>query len=158
MTKSNLEKSIESNLGITVRKVNQSDFKVIYQFVNDLEKIVFDLEHLQKIFLKNINHVNYIYMIAEVKGRAVGFISLHSQFLLHHGGQKIGEIQEMYVDFEYRNLGVGNILMKALKEEAQKNEIKQIEVTSNKTRETAHRFYLKEGFLNSHEKFTLPLE
>ncbi len=77
--------------------------------------------------------------------------------MLHHGGQKIAEIQEMYVRPENRKIGVGKNLIDELKRVAKLNEIAQLEVTSNKKRIETHRFYKREKFINSHEKFTFEL-
>jgi PhnO protein len=73
--------------------------------------------------------------------------------LLHHAAL-IGEIQEMIVAEKFRSTGVGKLLIAELITMAKSEGIHQLEVTSNKKRENAHRFYLREGFAQSHFKFT----
>ncbi|PID45678.1 MAG: GNAT family N-acetyltransferase [Proteobacteria bacterium] len=143
---------------INIRKADETDFGSIYQFVNELEETVFELENQRKAFEQNIKNENYIYLIAQLNDKSIGFISCHSQNLLHRAGQKIAEIQEMYVIPEKRKIGVGKRLIDELKRVAKKNGIVQLEVTSNKRRTETHRFYQRENFLNTHEKFTFELK
>ena len=143
---------------INIRKASGTDFGSIYQFVNELEETIFGLENQRKAFELNIKNENYIYLIAELNSKPIGFISCHSQNLLHHAGQKIAEIQEMYVIPEKRRIGVGKKLIDELKRVAKQNGIAQLEVTSNKKRNETHRFYQREKFINTHEKFTFELK
>jgi len=142
---------------ITIRKANEKDFDAIYQFINELEETIFNAEDQKKAFEQNISNSSFIYLVAELNEEPIGFISCHAQVLLHHGGQKIGEIQEMYVSTENRKMGVGKKLIDELKKVAIQNGIAQLEVTSNKKRIKTHQFYQRENFINSHEKFTLEL-
>jgi PhnO protein len=141
---------------ITFRPVGKSDFETVYHFINLLESTTFDKEIQQKLFSENLKNNQIIYLLAEENEKAVGFVSCHIQMLLHHAGP-IAEIQEMVVLETHRSKGVGNKLMAHLLDELRKRNIPQVEVTSNKIREHAHRFYLKEGFKDSHKKFTFEL-
>ncbi len=64
----------------------------------------------------------------------------------------------MYVIPEKRKIGVGKKLIDELKRVAKRNGIAQLEVTSNKERTETHRFYQREKFVNTHEKFTFQLK
>ncbi len=108
---------------INIRKADETDFNSIYQFVNELEETVFGLENQKKAFEKNIKNESHIYLIAELNNKPIGFISCHSQNFLHHAGQKIAEIQEMYVIPEKRKIGVGKRLVDELKRIAKKMEL-----------------------------------
>ncbi|OJJ14456.1 hypothetical protein BKI52_42500 [marine bacterium AO1-C] len=143
---------------LIIRRANEKDFSAIYQFVNELEETVFEAEGQKIAFKQNTANPDFIYLLAELNEKPIGFISCHAQYLLHHGGQKIGEIQEMYVSPENRKIGAGKKLMDELKRVAKQNGIVQLEVTSNKKRMATHRFYQRENFINSHEKFTLELK
>ncbi|WP_459212217.1 GNAT family N-acetyltransferase [Aquimarina rhabdastrellae] len=150
--------SVKMEVEITVRQANETDFIAIYQFVNELEGEVFEINTIKKAFELNIKNTNFIYLIAELNKEPVGFISCHAQYLLHHSGQKIAEIQEMYVNPENRKMGIGKKLIDELKRIAKQNGIAQLEVTSNKKRTDSHRFYKREQFINTHEKFTFELK
>ncbi|MEZ4874887.1 MAG: GNAT family N-acetyltransferase [Flavobacteriaceae bacterium] len=142
---------------IIIRKATLNDFESIYPFINELEETVFEREIQKNVFEAHVKNPANIYLIAEYDGNSVGFISCHSQKLLHHGGQNIGEIQEMYVSPTYRSMGIGKKLLDELKQVATQLGIQQLEVTSGKKRKGAHHFYMRENFMNTHEKFTLEL-
>ncbi|MEO9804225.1 MAG: GNAT family N-acetyltransferase [Reichenbachiella sp.] len=139
---------------LNIKIANDDDFNSIYNFVNELEQTVFNVEDLKRAFESNVNNPDHIYLIAEMNDEPVGYLSCHSQLLLHHGGQKIAEIQEMYVNPESRKNGIGKGLVDELKRIAKLKEIEQLEVTSNNKRGDTHRFYEREKFVQSHKKFT----
>ena len=133
-----------------------NDFEAIYSFVNELENQTFNKEKQEYIYHQNIQQPNNIYLVAFDDHAAVGYISCHAQNLLHHSGL-IGEIQEMFVTEKYRSSGIGKLLMENLIHLAKQKGYLQLEVTSGKRRVSAHRFYLREGFSESHFKFTRQL-
>jgi (aminoalkyl)phosphonate N-acetyltransferase len=143
-------------MSVAIRIASRDDFDAVYTFVNQLENETFDRLRQEIIYLKNIQHPSYIYLIAFIEAQPVGFVSCHAQELLHHSGL-IGEIQEMFVSEKFRSARIGSKLMEELKQIASRRGILQLEVTSNKMRSHAHRFYVKEGFSESHLKFTLSL-
>ena len=138
---------------IHVRPATQEDFEYVYEFINLLEDEVFDKQRQWEIYLENAGNPNNIYLIAWAHNLAVGFLSCHIQYLLHHGGL-VGEIQEMYVNENGRSHGIGKLLIEKLKEMAKARGVLQLEVTSSFRREDAHRFYEREGFAHTHKKFT----
>ena len=141
---------------IEIRTATSRDFEAVYRFINELEGQTFNRLQQEIIYLKNIQNPNYIYLLAFKGPLAVGFVSCHAQELLHHSGL-VGEIQEMFVSNTSRSAGVGRLLMERLKKLAKAKRILQLEVTSNKVRQRAHLFYIKEGFKETHFKFTLEL-
>jgi len=145
-------------VNLNIRDVKVTDFVWIHSFVNALEETIFEIEEFKKAFEQNINNPDFIYLLAEIDGQSVGYVSCHGQHLLHHGGQFIGEIQELFVQPEFRNLGVGKQLIEHLILLAKQNGIVQLEVTSNNKRTDTHRFYERERFVQSHKKFTLKIE
>jgi (aminoalkyl)phosphonate N-acetyltransferase len=154
-TKGKIDDVMENKLNI--RKINANDLKPVFQFVSELEEAVFDPVLFEKAFERNINNPDFIYLIAEINNKPVGYLCCHSQLLLHHGGLKIAEIQEMYVSSENRSMGIGKRLISELKQLAKQEEIMQIEVSSNIERHEAHSFYERENFVQSHKKFIYQL-
>ncbi len=136
-----------------VRLANLGDLDVIYSFICELEECEIELEKFTRAYHLNLFNIDNIYLVAEYEDEVIGFLSCHTQLLLHHGGETIGEIQEMYVDINHRNLGVGKLLLDELKVIALTKNIIQIEVTSNNLRESTHRFYIRENFKETHKKF-----
>ncbi len=138
---------------LTIRAATAEDFQIIYNFINELENAVFDEKIQQVIFSENLKNENIIYLLAFESEEPAGFISCNVQWLLHHASL-IGEIQEMIVAEKFRSKGVGKLLIAELITIAKSKGINQLEVTSSKKREHAHRFYMREGFAQSHFKFT----
>ncbi|HWV31816.1 MAG TPA: GNAT family N-acetyltransferase [Dyadobacter sp.] len=136
---------------ITVRRASAADREVIYNMICGLENMVLDRPGFDAVFDRNIASPNINYFLAELNRKPVGMVSCHIQPLLHHAAL-VSEIQEMYVEPEYRSQQVGKALMEHVTAFAKGEGAIQMEVTSRATREQAHRFYQREGFEKSHVK------
>ena len=86
----------------------------------------------------------------------VAFINLRYEDQLHHAA-RIAEVLELVVDPAQRSQGIGGRLFDYACGQARAHGCQQIELTTNQLRHDAHRFYARKGMLNSHYKFTLPL-
>ena len=137
-----------------IRKIENSDSTFVYQSLCELENETLDLQTFQEIFVENITNPNYCYLIAENEEEKLGFISFHTQKLLHHSGI-VGEIQEFYVNANCRNQGVGRKLIAAIRNYAQLNNLQSVEVTTNKKRTENVAIYQNLGFTLTHNKFTI---
>ena len=140
-------------MNISIRQAVPEDVTSIYLFVNELEETVFDQAAFSAHYYHNLQQPYVHYLVAEDEGKVIGFISCHGQILLHHNGL-VYEIQEMFVAKEYRSKGVGALLLKSLEERLAGEDYKLLEVTSNIRRKDTHRFYLNNGFSQTHLKFT----
>lgn len=136
---------------ISIRKAIPEDFNIIYEFVCGLQNREFNFEKLQELYYQNLKNIDNIYLIAEFNKQATGYASCHLQPLLHHGG-KVAEIQEMFVMPEYRSLGIGSMMMDAIKSGVIEKGAIQLEVTTRAIREQAIQFYIREKFEDSHKK------
>lgn len=142
---------------INIRTANIDDLDNIFCFVCELENEKFDYETFKSIFIENICNENNIYLLTETNSKAVGYISYHSQNLLHHCG-KVGEILELYVVRNFRGKGIGRRLISELGSKLKGSEIKSLEVTSNVRRKENILFYEKAGFKLFHHKNTLSFD
>ncbi|GGM85206.1 hypothetical protein GCM10010967_16480 [Dyadobacter beijingensis] len=136
---------------VSIRRASAADREIIYHMICGLENTVLDRGGFDRAFERNIASPNITYFLAEHGGKPVGMVSCHIQPLLHHAAL-VSEIQEMYVEPEYRSQKVGNALMRHVTAFAKGEGAIQMEVTSRATREQAHRFYEREGFAKSHVK------
>lgn len=137
----------------TIRHALSDDAPVVYGFICDLEESSFDEELFRTYFTANCTSVDIIYLVTVSGTEVVGFLSCHSQILLHHLG-RVYEIQEMYVHSEYRSGEIGKQLLDYLEAELSNVQYEVLEVTSNVKRTDTHRFYLRNGFRQTHSKFT----
>lgn len=142
------------NSKVKIRKVKQEDLDFVYKAICELENEVLDVEVFEKIFNENISNPNNLYLIAENESEGAGFISFHTQNLLHHCGL-VGEIQEFFIHQKYRGKGVGRLLINEIKNFAEQHNLKSIEVTTNKKRVENVAIYENLGFTLSHNKFTI---
>ena len=135
-----------------IRFAQPQDVETIYQFVCELEATTFNFLLFEKLFIKNISIPNYFYLVAEIDKTLVGYLSCHSQFLLHHCGL-VGEIQELFIRSSHRNLGIGQALVARIQQIADEENWLILEVTCNKKRIDTHRFYRRLDFVDTHLKF-----
>ena len=142
------------NIEINIRNAEPRDLNIIYNFICNLENEVFEYQIFKGIFEENLQNKSYIYYVAESNNEVIGFISFHTQKLLHHCGI-VGEIQEFYIDPYFRNQGIGKLLIQEVKTYAKTHELKSIEVTSNKLRPENIQVYEHLGFRLTHNKFTI---
>jgi (aminoalkyl)phosphonate N-acetyltransferase len=139
---------------MNIRSAELMDLDIVFDFICELENEVFDYQVFKGIFEENLQNPNYVYYVAEIDNQVVGFISFHSQKLLHHCGI-VGEIQELYVVQNFRNQQIGKFLVNKVKDYAKTHKLKSIEVTSNKIRTENVYIYEHLGFRLSHNKFTI---
>jgi len=137
----------------TIRKATAADEQTVYQMICALRDERLDRQAFSQVYLHNINHSDCFYCMASLEDKPVGFISLHIQQLLHHSGA-VGEIQEFYINPDYRGKGIGKLLMEAVKNHAATKAVKSLEVASNKKRTENVQVYEKLGFRLTHNKFT----
>lgn len=142
------------SLKANIRKAENQDLDFVYKAICELENEVLDFEFFKIIFNENISNSKNLYLIAENETEGLGFISFHTQNLLHHCGL-VGEIQEFFIHQKYRGQGVGKLLINEILSFAEKNALKSIEVTTNKKRVENVAIYENLGFTLSHNKFTI---
>lgn len=141
----------------SIRRAEQKDKIEIYELICLLEDIRIPPDLFDPIFEKNLADSSIFYFVSEHDLKITGFMSLHIQHLLHHWG-KVAEIQELCVQTDDRNKGTGKMLLETAIKTAKENGCELIELAANNKRTKAHGFYSKNGFNNSHFKFTLPLK
>ncbi|MDA6072794.1 GNAT family N-acetyltransferase [Flavobacterium sp. AC] len=139
---------------IKIRKVEKQDLDFVYKSICELENEVVDFEVFAIIFNENISNLNSLYLLSENENECVGFVSFHTQNLLHHCGP-VEEIQEFFIDKKHCGQGIGRLLINEIKDFADQNNLKSIEVTTNKRRVENVLIYENLGFSLSHNKFTI---
>ena len=95
--------------------------------------------------------------VAELDGRVVGTFHLTVLRYLSFGGARAMLVEAVHVLETERNGGIGAAMMRFAIDEARRRGCNRVQLTSNKKRLDAHRFYERLGFVASHEGFKLYL-
>lgn len=95
--------------------------------------------------------------VAEQAGTVVGTFQITLIPGLVARGRKRAKIESVHVAPERRGQGIGAVMMRHAVAFARQNGVALVELTSNKDRVDAHRFYRNFGFAQSHEGFKLEL-
>lgn len=139
-----------------LRPATAEDVDAVYGLICELKQAELDRSAFHAGFAANLLDHNMRYQLAEQDRHIVGMIGLHMQFHLHHANW-IGEIQELVVMPQARGLKVGSQLLAWAEAFARQAGAEMTELSTSVKRLDAHRFYLREGYTQSHFRFTKPL-
>jgi GNAT superfamily N-acetyltransferase len=96
-------------------------------------------------------------IVVEDDGEVVGTMQLTFIPGLSRGGNERAQVEAVRVAEPYRNRGIGRAMMAWAVERARERGCGLVQLTSDKARSDAHRFYASLGFTASHEGFKLRL-
>lgn len=95
--------------------------------------------------------------VAERDGTVVGTFQVTLIPGLAARGRRRAKFESVHVARECRGHGIGEMMIRHALAFAQDNGAGIVELSSNKSRKDAHRFYVRLGFAQSHEGFKLEL-
>ncbi|HEV2510012.1 GNAT family N-acetyltransferase [Bosea sp. (in: a-proteobacteria)] len=95
--------------------------------------------------------------VAELDGKVVGTLQLTLIPGLAYRGRKRAKLESVHVHPDLRGRRVGEAMVAHAVDVARQKGAGLVELTSDKAREAAHRFYRRIGFSQSHEGFKLAL-
>ncbi|HEV7275164.1 MAG TPA: GNAT family N-acetyltransferase [Devosiaceae bacterium] len=96
-------------------------------------------------------------LVAEFEGEPIGCFQLSYIPGLMRQGMWRGLIEAVHVRSDRRNSGYGSEMMRWAIQRCRERGCGLVQLTSNKARHDAHRFYVRLGFAQSHEGFKLLL-
>lgn len=96
-------------------------------------------------------------IVAEQAGEVVGTLQISLIPGLPNYGMKRGMLENVHIRADQRGSGLGTTMVSWAIERCREAGCGVIQLTSNKLRADAHRFYEKLGFTRSHEGFKLKL-
>jgi GNAT superfamily N-acetyltransferase len=96
-------------------------------------------------------------IVAEFGGEVIGTLQITFIPGLVNFGLKRGLLENVHIRADQRGSGHGSIMMQWAIERCREHGCGVVQLTSNKVRTDAHRFYRKLGFAQSHEGFKLAL-
>lgn len=96
-------------------------------------------------------HAEDCILVAVLDAKVIGMALLHRTYFLHRHPD--GRISSLVVSENYRSFGIGALLIKEAEKVFRQWNCGRIEVTSGSKREAAHKFYLREGFVEQPKRF-----
>lgn len=125
----------EKNSILTYRELKVEDAAAIAE----MERQTFLDAWSEKSILETIEQQQSVCLMAEKAGRLAGYV-------LSYVVAGEGEIARIAVDKDRRHQGIGQFLMKSLKNEYKKKQVEKILLDVRKSNKPARSFYEKEGF------------
>ncbi len=137
-----------------IRKSISEDAASVYEFICELEGSSFNYLAFCNIFEEHLLNPSAFCFSALENNQVIGFISCRIQNLLHHCGP-VGEIQEFFIRKEFRNKGIGRLLMNEVLTVSFALSLQSLEVTFNRKRTDNVKVYENLGFRLTHHKLTM---
>ena len=134
------------------RKSTIHDLQGVYELICQLVRRELDRDMFARVYAEQMENDDCYCLVAEKDGKLYAVLNLRFDRQLHHCGN-CAEIVEFFVREDARSQGTGAQMVRLAEEEAVKRQCVLIEVTSNKARVHAHRFYMREGMEQTHAKF-----
>ncbi len=96
-------------------------------------------------------------LVAVLGERVVGVCQVFAVRHLQERGGWCAELESVHVHPDVRGRGIGGVLLGAAVDQARRWGCYRVQLTSNRSRIDAHRFYVRHGFTATHEGFKRPL-
>jgi len=150
--------------GLTVRRAQRADLPRLLELLADdtlgrnREGVGSDDPAYIRAFDAIDRDPNQLLLLAELDGRVVGMLQVTYIPGLSRRGAWRANIEAVRVDSSLRGRGIGGWLMGRALDNARKRGCRLAQLTSNRQRTEAHRFYERHGFTDSHIGYKLSLE
>ncbi|WP_460931916.1 GNAT family N-acetyltransferase [Phycicoccus ginsengisoli] len=100
---------------------------------------------------------NQLLVVLDDGGTVVGTLQLTFIPGISHRGAWRAQVEAVRVASDRRGSGLGGALMEWVAQESRRRGCRVVQLTTNKSRTDAHRFYERLGFVGSHEGYKLDL-
>lgn len=149
---------------LTVRRAERSDLPAIIALLADDilgagREIVSD--PAAPVYVEAFDRIDSnprtLLLVAELDGDVVGTAQVHLLQYIGRQGATRAQVEAVRIKSALRGAGLGTQLMRWIFDYVRANGAKIVQLTTDKQRPDAHRFYRSLGFVASHEgmKFTL---
>ena len=136
-----------------IEKASISDLEDVYALICELEQDQINKPRFQQLYQQSLTDHNIYLYIYKLENKVVGFISFYIHHYLHHH-QDTGEIVELVVLPQYRNIKIGDNLISHVEELAKGLHLEEIEISTSTYRTRAHHFYEQHGYIKNRYNFT----
>lgn len=116
-----------------------------------------DLRAYQRAFGEIDRDPAHVLVVAEAEGQIAGTMQLSYIPGLARRGALRAQIEAVRVHRDYRGRGLGHAMLTWAIGQARQRGCALVQLTTDKSRADAHRFYQRLGFTASHEGMKLPL-
>lgn len=145
-------------MSLTFRQATIEDLQAIIQLLNDdelgktRESANTQIEDCYIQAFKKISADSNQYLMVGVNdSEIIGTCHLTIMPSLTYKGSTRMQIEAVRIVKNYRGQGFGEKMMKHALQFAQNNQVKIVQLTTNKLRDSAKKFYERHGFTASHE-------
>jgi len=147
---------------LVIRRATAADVAAIVGMIADdqlgaTRESLDDLTPYLQAFERIDTDPNQLLVVAERNDEVIGTLQLTIIPGLSRKGSSRGLIEAVRVAAPARGAGLGTTLIEWAIEESRARGCTLVQLTSDKSRTAAHRFYDRLGFTNSHEGFKLKL-
>ena len=130
---------------INIREIKITDYKEIYLLNQELGYLL-SIEKVKERISYITENTKDIILVAEQDNEVIGYIHGSPYETLYF--DSLINILGFVVKKDYRNIGVGNVLINSLEDWSKQNGYSGIRLVSGDDRADAHRFYEKHGYIN----------
>ncbi|TCC35350.1 GNAT family N-acetyltransferase [Kribbella speibonae] len=147
---------------VVIRRATAADVAAIVAMIADdqlgaTRESLDDLTPYLAAFEQIDGDPNQLLVVADRNDEVIGTLQLTIIPGLSRRGSTRGLIEAVRVAAPARGSGLGTTLIRWAVEESRTRGCTLVQLTSDKTRTNAHRFYTNLGFANTHEGFKLKL-
>lgn len=133
--------------GVEVRTAVAGDEGPVGKLIAQLwPSTAFDQDVIRTAFRAGLNAPNCQYWVAEIYAIPIGMISLSWSGNIFEAAFRVGMIDELVVDENWRGRGIGERLVDVAADFARQRGLAALELTTAGHRDAAHRFYESRGF------------
>lgn len=135
-----------------IRRFEIKDLDEIFELLNQLYTDKLQYERFKEIYKLKLNDPYSYYIVAVENDKIVGVLLAELQVKLHRE-KKQCFIEDLVVDKEHRNRGIGKSLLQKAIDYARDNECDVVELTTYLDNVKAIRFYESNNFIKNSYKF-----
>jgi GNAT superfamily N-acetyltransferase len=148
-------------LRVSLRRARAGDVPALVRLMSDDDisagRETADLAPYERAFARIDAEPAQLLVVGEVDGEAVCTLQLTVIPGLARGGALRGQVEAVRVSSSLRRRGIGEALLRWAADELRSRGCAVGQLTTDKRRTDAHRFYARLGWVASHEGFKLQL-
>ena len=144
MEKVIIRKAVLEDL-ISIQKLNDNLFDLEFNNFDDTLKREWALEKEGQEYFEDMIK-NEIVFVAQIEEKIVGYLAGSICEEISYITESFVELDNMFIDDEYRRFGIGTLLMDEFKKYCKEKNMQNIKVTASAKNSRAIQFYIKNGF------------